>query len=265
MSNLLEKAITELLRMNFFIPLYQRGYRWTERRVEDLLEDINAFAPVGIEKSESKTWYCMHPIVVKECDEETKTKNDLQGTWYEVIDGQQGLIIIFLIIHYANERWIGKQKITEFQIKYETGDESYDFLKNQKIEVQEDAKLINVRNIDFHYITKAYNQIHSWVNEYKNKFNTEFDINNFLTKFHLHSKVIWYQVDSEKDAIEIYSSIYMDKIPLTNPELIKALFLNSSNFNSLENENERLRQSEIADWDRFKYSLQGKEFWYFLN
>ena len=99
MSKLTEKPIAELLGLNFFIPSYQRGYRWTERQVEDLLDDINAFTPVPIEKYNSKTWYCLQPIVVKECDEETKAKNKLEGIWYEVIDGQQRLTTIFLQLH----------------------------------------------------------------------------------------------------------------------------------------------------------------------
>ena len=38
------KTITELLGMHFFIPSYQRGYRWTEQQVEDLLNDIWEFS-----------------------------------------------------------------------------------------------------------------------------------------------------------------------------------------------------------------------------
>ncbi len=58
----------------------------------------------------------------------------------------------------------------------------------------------------------------------------------------------------------------MGKIRLTNSELIKALFLNSSNFSNSNKEEIRLRQLEIAsEWDRIEYSLQNNEFWYFLN
>ena len=74
MNCLTEKTIGELLEYKFFIPSYQRGYRWTERHVADLLEDINAFIPTPIEKTGKKTWYCLQPIVIKECDEKTKTK-----------------------------------------------------------------------------------------------------------------------------------------------------------------------------------------------
>jgi uncharacterized protein with ParB-like and HNH nuclease domain len=263
MSNLTEKSIAELLGLNFFIPSYQRGYRWTERQVEDLLDDINTFIPVPIENSNKKTWYCLQPIVVKECDEETKAKNNLPGTWYEVIDGQQRLTTIYLIIHYANEMWIGKQKITEFKLKYETREESSDFLLNQKIEDENDEAQINYDNIDYYHITNVYNKIHSWVKNYETKFNIKLDNNNFQSKFIYDSKVIWYEVARSKDAIEIFTRINMGKIRLTNAELIKALFLNSSNF---KNSEIRLRQLEIAsEWDRIEFTLQDEEFWFFLN
>lgn len=266
MINLTEKPIAELLGMNFLIPSYQRGYRWTKQQVEDLLDDINSFTPLPIANSNDKTWYCLQPIVVKECDEETKKRNNLSGVWYEVIDGQQRLTTIFLIIHYANEMWVGKQKITEFNLKYETRDKSFEFLKNQKIDDSKNSAVINNSNIDFHHISNAYDTIHKWVLDYKKRFKIEFDNNNFQSKFKSDSKLIWYEVSSDKDAIEIFTRINMGKIPLTNAELIKALFLNTSNFKDANSETIRLKQLEIAsEWDRIEYALQNDELWYFVN
>ena len=42
-NNVSLKTINDLLEYNFFIPSYQRGYRWTERQVKDLLDDIWEF------------------------------------------------------------------------------------------------------------------------------------------------------------------------------------------------------------------------------
>ena len=266
MSCLTEKTIGELLEYSFFIPSYQRGYRWTERQIEDLLEDINAFIPTPIEKTNRKTWYCLQPLVIKRCDERTKNKNKLQGTWYEVIDGQQRLTSIFLLIHYANEMWVGKQKISEFQIRYETREESFEFLQEQRIDETADNAITNYDNIDFHHIKKAYNKIHDWVKNFKKKYEKDFDNNDFQSKLKSNSKVIWYEVSDEKDAIEIFTRINMGKIPLTNAELIKALFLNSSNFPDSDTEAIRLKQLEIAtEWDRMEYALQSDELWYFVN
>ena len=43
-SMIVLKPVKDLLGMNFFIPDYQRGYRWTDRQATDLLEDILTFA-----------------------------------------------------------------------------------------------------------------------------------------------------------------------------------------------------------------------------
>jgi uncharacterized protein with ParB-like and HNH nuclease domain len=42
-ENICLKSIAELLNFKFFIPSYQRGYRWTEQQVKDLLNDVWEF------------------------------------------------------------------------------------------------------------------------------------------------------------------------------------------------------------------------------
>ena len=55
-ENIIEmKSVSELLGMRFFIPNYQRGYRWSEQQVKDLLNDINDFRPERINSSDSTT------------------------------------------------------------------------------------------------------------------------------------------------------------------------------------------------------------------
>ena len=82
MDNTLElKTINELQEMSFLIPSYQRGYRWSDKEVTDLLDDISEFTPKEVEDTDDKTWYCLQPIVVRKRNEEQ----------YEVIDGQQRL------------------------------------------------------------------------------------------------------------------------------------------------------------------------------
>ena len=95
------KSINQLFEYSFFIPSYQRGYRWTKQQVEDLLNDINNFTPKEVPNSTEKTWYCLQPLVVKQKEE---------NIW-EVIDGQQRLTTINLILHYANQMWEGEDKI----------------------------------------------------------------------------------------------------------------------------------------------------------
>ena len=102
------KSISDLLDYKFYIPDYQRGYRWTSTQVIQLLEDVWNFAqnPPAKKNNNSNPFYCLQPIVVKNIERDGET------VW-EVIDGQQRLTTIILILHYFNEMWIGKKKIKE--------------------------------------------------------------------------------------------------------------------------------------------------------
>ena len=89
------KAIAELLDGNhhFYIPSYQRGYRWDQKQVEDLLKDISDFAS----KSKKGDFYCLQPIVIKSKKWKVKDGIDIEG--WEVIDGQQRLSSLLLILN----------------------------------------------------------------------------------------------------------------------------------------------------------------------
>lgn len=64
MNNLEIKPISDLLKQSFWIPSYQRGYRWTPQEVTDLLDDIHDFQSNSI--AEETDFYCLQPLVVKE-------------------------------------------------------------------------------------------------------------------------------------------------------------------------------------------------------
>ena len=95
-------AVSQLLNMKFFVPSYQRGYRWTEQEVRDLLEDINDF---GKKEKKRGEFYCLQPLVVRAMTEQEKQANELEvgDTWYEAIDGQQRLTTIYLILSTMKE------------------------------------------------------------------------------------------------------------------------------------------------------------------
>lgn len=246
-NNISIRTINDLLKSNFFIPSYQRGYRWTEQQVTDLLNDINEFSPKEIPNTNEKTWYCLQPIVVKQNDE---------NEW-NVIDGQQRLTTTFLILHYLNQGYTANRQKKLFGLKYETRENSADYLQNEL-----NGETINDTNIDYYFISSAYKTICDW---FKNK-GEQFDVNTFESKFNFSTKVIWYETSTNDDSIDIFTRINSGKIPLTNAELIKALFLNSSNFAKADSEKLRLKQLEIAsEWDRIEYALQDESLWYFIN
>jgi uncharacterized protein with ParB-like and HNH nuclease domain len=207
-NNISIKTISELLKCDFFIPSYQRGYRWTEQQVTDLLNDINEFSPKEILNSDEKTWYCLQPIVVKQ-----KNENE-----WDVIDGQQRLTTIYLILYYLNQRYTEEGRTKLFELEYETRVGSANYLKNELGKNEEDNT-----NIDYFHISVAYQTIKNWFRV--NKVEKSFE-----PKFYDSTKVIWYETSTNDDSIDTFTRINSGKIPLTNAELIKALFLNSSNF-----------------------------------
>ena len=246
------KSVALLLDMKFFIPSYQRGYRWTEQQVKDLLEDIYDFS----KKKEYRKgeFYCVQPLVVREMNEEEKKQNSLEGKWYEVIDGQQRLTTIYLILTFLKEDKL-------YQLNYQRGLLIKEFLKGSFYD----------EKIDYYYLNRAYFSIEEWFKEREKEKEKIQKV--LLTYIPNDDKIkdkannirfIWYE-SVDEDPIKVFTRLNIGKISLTNAELIKALFLNRSNFEK-EESTIRLRQQEIAsEWDHIEYKLQNEEFWLFLN
>ena len=246
MSNTISlKSISELLDCSFIIPAYQRGYRWTDLEVNDLLDDIWEFTQRdGKPKNE---FYCLQPVVVSR-----------NGTGYSVIDGQQRLTTIYIILSVLKDI---TRLLTEkcFTIEYQTRKDSQSFLKDIDLSRR-------TENIDYFYICKAYDAITRWFSNKQGPAKVDF-LNSILRNEESGNnvKVIWYEIDQTLDPIDIFTRINMGKIPLTNAELVKALFMKNENFSGDLNV-KRLRQLETAnEWDNIENSLRADEFWHFLT
>lgn len=246
MANEIElKNIKDILGCKFYVPSYQRGYRWNKQQVIDLLEDIWEFS----QKNELKKdeFYCLQPIVVKKMD-------GLEEKW-EVIDGQQRLTTIYIILTYIKQNILPKAATT-FSLEFETRKGSELFLKNIDAERKDE-------NIDYYHIFSALQNATEWFESKGDETSVAIEVYNKLLN---QTKFIWYQINDDVDPIDIFTRINLGKIPLTNSELIKALFLKKDNFGSeSEREKVHLKQLEIAnEWDQIEYSLQNDEFWYFI-
>jgi uncharacterized protein with ParB-like and HNH nuclease domain len=252
-------SIPELFDKTFIVGSYQRGYRWDERQVLDLLNDILEFQSRYNRKPGE--FYCLQPLVVK------KHNNDQNE--YEVIDGQQRLTTIFLILTFLKDRLKEDYYIDNiYRLKYETRPGSEDFLKRISSIETEDKD-----NIDYYYISKAFLCIKNWFEEkIKQKRITKADFANALLKVDMQNdrdlannvRFIWYEAeddDAVQDAAEIFTRINMGKIPLTSAELIKAiLFIKES-----EEDRENHQFKRAYEWENIERALQEDKFWYFLN
>jgi len=244
------RNVQSLLKEHFYVPKYQRGYRWTSRQVRDLLNDIDSFKPSNDEGENS--WYCLQPLVVK--------KGDNKEEW-RLVDGQQRVTTIKLILHYLSLLYVESKRKTLFSIEYETRGKDEDWLG-----ILDDENK-SKENIDFAHIYSAYQNIKEWFD----KKGDNYEKFKFSSKLLSDCKFIWYDIDQNgqnKDKEEdVFIRLNDGKIPLTNSELIKALFLNSYNFSKDKNKEEiRVRQLEIStQWDIIEQELSDDEFWYFIN
>ncbi len=250
----LETRLVGDIEGKFYVPSYQRGYRWGKNEVIRLLEDIY----YNGEKN-----YCLQPIVVR-----------TKGEHYELIDGQQRLTTIYLIYNYIYKISGGFLGEPKFSLIYQTREETEKFLKDIDLSKKED-------NIDFWFISNAYETIENWFKD-KEKKSTLTKINQYFDET---IKVIWYEVDKlnqtdnssddkeqEKDeeAIKLFTRLNIGKIPLTSAELVKAMFLNRSNIEKdmdrKEKDTIQRKQKEISlQWDNIERELHNESLWYFLT
>jgi len=216
----------------FNVPSYQRGYRWKEE-VEMLLTDID-------EILEGQN-YSLQPIVVK----------NIGDNLYELIDGQQRLTTIFLIFRYMKQLNLPFQ--LNFAIVYETRNESKEFLENINYEKLNSTP----KNIDEFYFIEAYRTISTWFKAKKDEALAAF---NLYKKLNERIRIIWYEVSTNEKSVSLFTRLNIGRIPLTNAELVKALFLSRNN--GIDDR----KQLEIAtEWDIIEKELHNNNFWYFIT
>lgn len=247
-SSICLKPVNDLLAdddgnpTQFQIPAYQRGYRWKPLQVTQLLDDVWEF----IQNSDSgsrEAFYCLQPIVIK---------THADGI-FEVVDGQQRLTTIYILLTYLKEITdvLGKSR---FNITFETRGESNEpFLAEIDLNRAEE-------NVDFFHICEAYKAVDAW-------FTNRDSSHKLLLLQHLlnddevgrNVKVIWFELSENDNPVDAFTRLNVGKIPLTNDELIRALFLRREAID----ESDALR---IAyEWDQVEKALQADSFWYFLR
>lgn len=225
--------------MRFFIPDYQRGFRWSPLQVHQLLDDIREFTQRRNPQPEE--FYCLQPLVIKA----------RQGTGdFEVVDGQQRLTTLLLIMRHFNERLAERYRQTLFRLEYMTRPSLDAFLDDPSESAAND-------NVDFYHLYHAIKTIEDWFEE------RDSEVEKIKHTLLNQTKVIWFQLADSDNPVEAFTRLNVGKIPLTNDELIRALFLRRSGPDEKDATSLQLR---IAyEWDQLEKALQSDAFWYFLS
>ncbi|HFS0969465.1 TPA: DUF262 domain-containing protein [Pseudomonas aeruginosa] len=243
-SDLCLKPIHELLTdehgnpTQFWIPAYQRGYRWKPLQVTQLLDDIREFSQRRNPQPEE--FYCLQPLVIKVSE---------HGP-FEVVDGQQRLTTLLLILRHFNERLAEKYRQKLFTLDYETRPQLLAFLDKP-------SEALADGNVDYFYLFNAINTIETWFSKRAN------EVDEIKSTLLNKTRVIWFELAAKDNAVDAFTRLNVGKIPLTDDELIRALFLKCADASDSEN---AVRQLKIAhEWDQLEKALQADEFWYFLS
>lgn len=281
-------------KTTFYIPRFQRGYRWTKDNVEKLIEDIfegkwleddvfEKLEPIFNKKLNNKideifaieddiiakSPYCIQPLAICEDEvvlEERKEKEKV----FSVIDGQQRLTTLQIVISALKSFSENQGNWPSITIKYETRMKSASYLDNlndlkknayEKIEAQKEDSL------DYQYMFNAFRVAkdffkaklaHIGVDGYREKYIAYLrDIILYNTRF------IWYKFDSKESKPQtIFDNFNSGKTSLTDSELIKAIFMDGNNYDSEDIEDKRIVISE--KWDEIENELHDEDFWTFV-
>ena len=235
---------------HFVIPSFQRGYRWEEKQVIDLLEDIKQFANDDNVKSDS---YFLQPVVVKACKHK-----DIDA--YEVLDGQQRLTTMLLLLKRLMKR-LGEDEREIYQ------DNLYDIVYTNRPQLDFDNPNA-ADNIDSYYLSEAKRVIDEWFKEQaRNKQNLNGFTGSLLYDDQKRQvKIIWYAIEENSEdivSINIFNRLNKGKISLTSSELIKALFIMDYDLYAA---GDKLSAEQLSmEWNEMERKFQDDNFWYFIS
>lgn len=191
----------------FNVPSLQRTYRWGEKEITLLLNDLYEF--YNTNEDSTNDFYPLQPLILKKSN-----KND--DTW-NVLDGQQRLTTIKLIASY-----LGMDKDYCLDISYDTREKTKDFLDNISNKKEEDVG----KSMELYYIFHAYEVIEVWFQ--KNKKEKDVEKINAIRNVLFESEITRFvvqEMNSDDDEAKTFQNINQGRIPLSCSELIKALFL----------------------------------------
>lgn len=217
--------ISELLskEFRFYVPAYQRGYRWTADQAIQLIDDLLEFYRYHYSKDNQK-FYCLQPLVVKQ---KLISEGNTEKAYLEVIDGQQRLttiLIILQVLHLlAYEKFHGKENVQAdsvnivpeaFSIKYETRPSSDEWLEEVNAVVYDTQAFdcFDSKNCDYSHFAEVFHAVYHRLKKLE-----EDQRNDFHKVLRRGTKFIWYYPSSNCGTnAEVFDRLNDGKIGLNN-------------------------------------------------
>lgn len=208
----------------FNVPSLQRTYRWGEKEITLLLNDLYEF--YNANKDSQCIFYPLQPLILK------KNKN---YDCYDILDGQQRLTTIKLIGAYLKSK-DHNLNACNIDISYESRSNVEEIFL--EIDKNSDDNLSDKYKdkMELYYISKAFAYIKNWFEPFQENGKKKSDNEEAKRRDSIYkvlfcdgSKSCFYVYELEDDADEkkIFQNINQGRISLFSSELIKPLFLGS--------------------------------------
>ena len=247
------KPIYDLFDYRFVIPAYQRGYRWDDRQMRDLLRDLKDFLQ---RKPSDKDYYCLQPIVVQ------KVIN--KDNEYVLIDGQQRLTSIYMLLTYLDKARPKPRK--KYSLCFDLRQVQENFLNQTLFADAADTSF--KANIDTFYMRRAYDFIQNWFEEQLSENEQDTLPGQIRGLFSAPApgqsatcvKIIWYELP-DNNPMEAFERLNYRRISLTGTELVKAMLLASNTSDALDKDS----LNRAHAWDAMEKELQDSMFWSMLS
>lgn len=249
---------------SFYISSYQRGYKWGKEPIQVLFDDLYEAFKSSKSNKKSQEYYLQY-ITVKKIKSEHKN-------YLEIIDGQQRVTTLTILYSVLNNRQIVKDKI-----KYAVRNKVQTYIDEviyKEYELESSWEGLIEQNEDYNEqdIYYMFTAQKIFINNVYDKFeNEDNELNSFIDYLKNNVKIIVNLVEEHISSEQIFSNLNNNKVPLTNADLVKGLFLTKL---ARDNENNKSfkeilekRASIGRQWDEMDNWLNQEDVknYYFKN
>lgn len=223
-KELFENYLQENNVLYYNIPDYQRGYKWTAKNVEELLNDIHAFCQSVANSENCDKFYCLQNITI--CSSQDSQGNRV----YNVVDGQQRLTTLTILLSYLEVSALVQNKI-----KYSIREDTHRFISEQIITREIWKQKPDIKHKDQYYLYEVAQSIKKWFEpqDASKRFSDD-ELKQYtaiiLKNVHLIVN------DLESDEEQIFAKLNGAKVNLDGADLLRAILMTHSSKEKFAND-----------------------------
>ena len=147
-------------------------------------------------------------------------------------------------MQHFNERMAERYRQTLFRLDYKTRLSLDTFLDDPSEEAAND-------NVDFYHLYHAIATIKAWFEK------RDSEVETIKAALLNQTKVIWFELATQDDPVAAFTRLNVGKIPLSNDELIRALFLRKP---SATDDGKGLALRIANEWDQMEKAAAARRF-----